>query len=394
MKILIINSVCGRQSTGKIVSDIQGYLLENGHECVIAYGEKNSKKTEGNYKIGHEYDRYIHGIMSRITDKHGLYSSHPTKNLIDFIEQYNPDIVHLHNVHGYYVNVKMLAEYLIKTKRKVIWTLHDCWTFTGHCAYFGHAHCSKWKSQCEECPQKKEYPRSLLMDNSKYNFNLKKELFTKLDVTFVTPSQWLADLLKESFLKEKEVVVIPNGIDKNIFKPSGSDILTKYKIPYQRYILGVASIWDERKGLKDFIRLSGLLPQDEGIVLVGLSKEQIQSLPANIIGIQHTDNQKDLAALYSSAQYFFIPSYEDNFPTVILESLSCGTPVISYRTGGCCEAITPDCGFIVDQGDVEAVSSIIKNEMVPKTNACVAASKEYSIEVFTAKYLDLYNKEL
>ena len=265
--------------------------------------------------------------------KTGFASKHATKKLLKFLDKINPDIVHLHNIHGYYLNIELLFNYLKEKQIRVIWTLHDCWSFTGQCAFFDYVGCDKWQTECKNCPMLSEYPKSFV-DSSKWNYQKKKELFTGLNITLVTPSKWLASLVKNSYLKVYDVKVINNGIDLNVFKPTPSNFREKYCLKDKKMILGVAGVWDRRKGLNDFIELSKLLDDNYVIVLVGLNDKQLDLLPHNIIGIKRTENQQELAGLYTTADVFFNPTYEDNYPTVNLESLACGTPVITYDTGG------------------------------------------------------------
>jgi glycosyltransferase involved in cell wall biosynthesis len=280
----------------------------------------------------------------------------------------NPDIIHLHNIHGYYLNYKVLFKYLKNEySGKIYWTFHDCWPFTGHCPYFTAVNCNKWKTQCYKCPNKKKYPTSLVFDNSKNNYLEKKELFTGLNnLTIITPSDWLNNLVKQSFLKDYEVITINNTIDTNIFKPTKDEnILNRYNIPdNKKILLGVASVWEQRKGLEDFIKLSKKISNDYIIVLVGLTKKQIKKLKQyfNISGIERTENQIDLAKLYTVADYFLNLTYEDNYPTVNLEAMACGTKVISYDTGGCREQIKENNGIIVSVGDLDKVLEVIKKE--------------------------------
>lgn len=334
MKILQIN-IFATLSTGRIAVDLYKTLVENGNEGCIAFARGSIEKDVPNIKIGSELDVKLHGIATRITDKTGFYSTKPTKKLIEQIKQYNPDIIHLHNIHGYYINIELLFDFLKDYNKPVIWTLHDCWAFTGHCAYFDLANCNKWKSHCEKCPQKKEYPKSLFLDNSYWNFNKKRELFCGVkNMTLVTPSKWLSELVKFSFLKEYPIEVINNGIDLSVFKPTESNIRKHYNLEDKFIILGVAGVWDKRKGLSDFIELSKNLDDRFRIVVVGVTEKQRQRLPKNMVGILRTHNVKELAQLYSAADVFVNPTYEDNFPTTNLEALACGTPVITYNTGG------------------------------------------------------------
>lgn len=338
MKILFINSVCNG-STGHIVQDLAKDYINNGDECVIAYGRGNPPKNIPSYKIGNKISIYSHVLFTRITDKHGFGSKHSTKKFISWIENYNPDLIWLHNIHGYYLNIKVLFNYLKKSGKKVNWTLHDCWSFTGHCAYFDYAKCYKWKNHCYNCNSKKDYP-SALISNCRSNFNNKKQIFNLLDekqLTIITPSIWLANLVKESFLKKYQVEVINNKIDLDIFKPTPSDIKDKYGITNKKVILGVASVWDRRKGLEDFIQLSNLLDNEYIIVLIGLNDKQLKMIPSRIMGFKRTESQKELVNWYSCASCFFIPTKEDNYPTVLLEAKACGCTTYSYDTGGCRE---------------------------------------------------------
>lgn len=342
MKILMINSVCGIRSTGRICTDIADELTKQGHQVKIAYGRETVPEKYQKYavRIGTDLSVKADALTTRILDNAGFNSKVATKKFLDWVREYDPDVIHLHNIHGYYINLPMLFEYLAKANKKVIWTLHDCWSFTGHCAYFTYAKCDRWKKGCHDCPCKKEYPASLKRDRSELNWKQKRKMFTSVkDMTIVTPSKWLAELVKQSYLKKYPVVVINNGIDTNIFKPTPSDFRKKYGLGEKKIILGVASVWDRRKGLKDFVKLSELIDESYAIVLVGLSEEQIKQMPRNIICISRTNSQQELAEIYTAADVLFNPTYEDNYPTVNLEAQACGTPVITYDTGGSPESV-------------------------------------------------------
>ncbi len=342
MKILMINSVCGIGSTGRICTDLADALLQNGHEVKIAYGRGNVPDKYAKYaiRIGNELDVRMHALTSRLFDNTGFGSKRVTEHFIEWVKDYNPDVIHLHNIHGYYINIEVLFNYLAKANKRVIWTLHDCWPFTGHCVYFSAVKCDKWKSGCRNCQQKREYPSSIMLDRSSLNWKSKKALFTSVkDLTLITPSEWLAGLVRTSFLGKYPVVVINNGIDTNVFKPTPSDFRQKYGLQNKRVLLGVSNQWTERKGFNDFIKLASMIDDDYRIVLVGLSQKQINILPSNIIGITRTQNTKELAEIYTAADVFFNPTYEDNYPTVNLEAQACGTPVITYFTGGSPESV-------------------------------------------------------
>lgn len=366
-KYIQINTVCNG-STGKIMGDIQRKANKDGYDTLSIYGRRKGFKDLRCIKVGGFFSFWYHVVISTIFDIQGHGSYFKTKKIVKMLRDENPDIIHLHNIHGYYLNYKVLFKYLKNEySGKIYWTFHDCWPFTGHCPYFTAVNCNKWKTQCYKCPNKKKYPTSLVFDNSKNNYLEKKELFTGLNnLTIITPSDWLNNLVKQSFLKDYEVITINNTIDTNIFKPTKDEnILNRYNIPdNKKILLGVASVWEQRKGLEDFIKLSKKISNDYIIVLVGLTKKQIKKLKQyfNISGIERTENQIDLAKLYTVADYFLNLTYEDNYPTVNLEAMACGTKVISYDTGGCREQIKENNGIIVSVGDLDKVLEVIKKE--------------------------------
>ena len=382
MKVMQINSVCGIGSTGRIATDIHNILMDQGHESYIAYGRDLPKNCENVIRIGTEIDNYTHVAKTRLFDKHGFGSIKATKEFINKVKDIDPDIIHLHNIHGYYINIEILFDYLKEANKPVVWTLHDCWSFTGHCAYFDYVGCDKWKTGCYSCPEKKAYPSSLIFDNSKNNYINKKEIFTGVkNLTIVTPSQWLANLVQESFLNEYPVKVINNGIDLNVFKPIESRFREKYNLQDNFIILGVASTWNRRKGLKYFEEMSEVLEKDERIVLVGLSEKQLKELPNSIIGISRTNNVEELVEIYSSADVFVNPTLEDNFPTTNLEALACGTPVITFDTGGSPECVDTNTGIVVEEKSanklIEDIRNIKSNLKSSYSNHCIMKAKSH-----------------
>lgn len=338
LRILFINSVCNG-STGTICKNLYKAAVEDGHECCIAYGRGETPKGYNTIKIGNKLDFYLHVLKARLFDASGFGSKRATKEFIKKIDEFKPDIIHLHNIHGYYVNIEILFKYLKEHPEiKKVWTLHDCWAFTGHCPHFEYEKCEQWKNECEKCIRIKEYPKSLI-DRCNNNYKIKKMLFTNVEnLVLVSPSRWLEKLIKKSYLMDYPVEVINNGIDTNIFKYTKSDIKEKYNIKSKKIILGVASVWDKKKGLDTFIELSKKLDDDYQIVLIGLNKKQIKKLPNNVIGIDRTENVQELVKWYSAANVFFNPTLEDNYPTVNLEAIACGTPVITFDTGGSSES--------------------------------------------------------
>lgn len=394
VKILQINSVCGIGSTGRIATDIHQTLKEQGHESIIAYGRGIPMNCESSIRIGSKYDNYAHVALTRIYDKHGFGSTKATEIFIEKIEEFRPDIIHLHNIHGYYINIKLLFDYLKKADKSVVWTLHDCWAFTGHCSHFDFIQCSKWKLGCNHCPQKNNYPSSLFIDNSKGNYKVKKEIFTGIkNMTIITPSTWLANLVKDSFLNEYPVKVINNGIDLEIFSNMNSDFRERHKLKNKFIILGVANIWEEKKGFNHFLELSNNIKGNEIIVLIGLTEAQKRICPENIIGITRTNNIKELAEIYSAADVFVNPTLEDTFPTTNLEALACGTPVITFDTGGSVESIDGSCGIVVEKGNVMELNNAIKLFRDNKyfLDNCLNRSKKYDKREKYNEYLDMYN---
>lgn len=363
----MVNSVCGIRSTGRICTDLALALETEGHEVKIAYGREHVPEQYKKYavRIGSDLDVNLHGVKARLFDADGLGSKSATKRFIEWVAEYDPDIIHLHNLHGYYINVPLLFEYITNHNKKVIWTFHDMWPFTGHSGTCDMHNCEKWKTGCESCPAYKEYPSSF-KDASSRNYHWKKALFTRVkDMTIVTPSRWLAGLVQRSFLKNGKIEVIPNGIDIKQFRPLKNDFKDFYGIQNKILLMGCATWWGESKGLNDFYTLSEKLDDRFKIVLVGLDKKQIRELPDKILGIERTNSVKELSQIYSAADVFLNLTYADNFPTVNLEALSCGTPVITYKTGGSAECLDGKNGRCFEKGDLNAVVHFLENEYSP-----------------------------
>ena len=365
MKVLFVNSVCGIGSTGKICVDLARELEAQGHECKIAHGRDGfvpEAYRKYAVRIGSDLDVKIHGVRSRILDDHGLGSVKATAAFLKWAEEYRPDLLWLHNLHGYYLNYRMLFDWIKKhPEMEVKWTLHDCWAFTGHCAYFTMAKCERWKDHCGNCPQKDSYPATLFRDNSCRNFDIKRASFTGVkNMTLITPSNWLADLVRQSFLGCYPVEVHYNRIDREIFKPTPGTFRAEHGFENKKIILGVASVWDARKGLKDFVELAGMLDENFVIVLVGLTPQQCENLPENVLGIQRTNNVVELAHLYTTADIFVNFSQEETFGMTTVEALYCGTNAVVYK-GTACEEIVDQYGGIAVEPNVAAVYEIVKN---------------------------------
>ena len=322
-------------------------LLGQGVDSYCFWGRHHETIDDHMWRFATDAGVCWHGAMTRLHDRMGFYSRRDTARLLARLDEINPDVVHLHNLHGYYVNIEMLFGWLASHRCQVRWTLHDCWALTGHCAHFTYVKCAQWKSHCaysEPCPQLNTYPNTISKANCARNYEDKRRIFTSVPperMTLITPSQWLADLVGESFLKGYPVEVRHNIIDTSVFKPTPSDFRERYGIGERFMVLGVASPWTERKGLDDFVRLAGELDSEKyAIVLVGLSEKQIKHLPEGVIGLTRTDSPQELAGIYTTADVIFNPTVEDNYPTVNLEAEACGTPVVTYDVGGCRETIT------------------------------------------------------
>lgn len=394
--IVFINSV-GYGSTGKIVKSLIDVCVDNGDSAYVCLpkGRHNKKNEKNIILFGNRFSEDSHIILSRLTGKTGVYSYFATKRLVRKLKIIKPDVLHLHNLHNSFINLSVLFDYIKQNNTKVVWTLHDCWAFTGHCPHFTMAKCDKWETGCYKCPQYREYPQSLF-DNSKKMYRLKKKWFTGIqNLTIVTPSEWLADLVKRSFLKDYPVQVINNGIDLSVFKPTESNFRERYDIPAEKYILlGVAFGWGARKGLDVFIELSKRLPDNYQIVLVGTNDKTDKQLPKNIVSIHRTQNQTELAEIYTAADLFVNPTREENYPTVNMESLACGTPVLTFRTGGSPEIIDGTCGSVVDCDDIDGLESEIKRiyeENPYSKDACLTRAKAFDMNERFQEYIKLYN---
>lgn len=401
-KILQITVEGNTGSTGRIAEEIGILAIQKGWKSFIAYGRFPRPSKSCLIRIGSDWNVFLHGLGTRLFDRHCLGSKTATKKLIRQIEDIKPDIIHLHHLHGYYINIEILFDFLAKASIPVVWTFHDCWSITGHCAHFDFVGCNKWKTECNHCPQRNEYPASLFIDRSTKNYYLKKELFTSVKKMVIVPvSNWLENIVHSSFMTDIPVQTIHNGIDTANFKPqiNRQETKEKYRISNKFIILGVASPWSKRKGLDDFLVLSKHLNDDVVIVLVGLSNFQIKKLPSNIIGLPKTENRQQLIDLYCAADLFINPTWEDNFPTTNIESLSCGTPIITYRTGGSVEAVSPETGFIVEKGDLTNLKEIINSVKKRGKKSFSTACRKRAVDHFSkndrfAEYFQLYEKML
>lgn len=397
MKVLQISTVCGSGSVGRITADIYHTLKKQGEECLIAYGRRSAPQDVDAFCFGSPVSMGMHVLSTFFKGEHGFASASATRRLIRKIEEWDPDVIQLHNIHGFVLQVELLFSYLKKAGKPVVWTLHDCWSYTGHCAFYDYHGCSSWQDGCLHCTEyQKTYPYALFKNNTVRNYQRKKEAFTGVpNLTVVTPSYWLAEEVKRSYLKEYPIKVIPNGVDQTIFCPRKETLREQWHLEGKFVILGVANVWERRKGLPYFCQLAEQLPESMKIVLIGLDKKQIRSLPSQIIGIERTESAAELAAYYSMADVFVNATLEDNFPTTNLEALSCGTPVITFATGGSPESLDDSCGRIVKKGDQDALMQAILEEAAhpKKQEDCLTRAAQYEkngrFQEYTAFYRSL-----
>ena len=394
MKIVQINSTCGAGSTGKICVSVSDLLSREGIENYVLYTLENSSHPKA---IKYSTDLYAksQALRSRILGNNGFNSKRATAKLIKLLEDIEPDGVHIHNIHSHDCDLRVLFEYLRKKKIKIWWTFHDCWSFTAYCHYFTLSGCDKWQSGCRECPRRKEY--SWFADRSERIYSLKKELSEGLDLTIVTPSQWLCDLVKKSFFADYPVKVINNGIDLSVFKPTESDIGNVLGVGDKKLLLGVAFGWDRRKGIDVFVELARRLDDSYAIVLVGTDEKVEKLLPKNIIAIRRTKNQEELAKLYTAADLFVNPTREENYPTVNMEAIACGTPVLTFRTGGSTEIIGELTGASVPADDLDALEReiirICETKPYSKEN-CVKQAEGFDMALRFREYVEMYKESL
>ncbi len=401
MKIVEINAF-DHGSTGNIMLNIAKVARKKGHEAVTfstipfdVKGIAEKKKIDGHYYYGSYYTNFIHYCLAQLTDANGFFSVFPTLSLVNKIKKFGPDIIHLHNLHEFCISLPILFRYIKKNNINVIWTFHDCWAFTGHCMYFDNPYCTKWQNGCENCPRGKILPRSRV-SNSKNIWQKKLKIFSDIEnFTVVTPSNWLSGLVEQSFFKNYPIKVINNGINLDIFKPTESDFRKKYNCEDKYILLGVAFGWEKRKGLDVFIELSKRLDDKFQIVLVGTNEKTDELLPENIISIHKTQNQKELAEIYSAADLFVNPTREENYPTVNMESIACGTPVLTFETGGSPEIPNETCGSVVQKDDINALyNEIIRiyKEKPFSREACLKRAESFDMNIKFEEYVDLFEE--
>ena len=395
-KLLQINPVIKENtSTGKIMRTLGELAQAAGWESYVAYSRARDGVPPHSSRlvpVGNKADLLLHWVATRLFDAHGLASRLATRRFVARLRELNPDVIHIHNIHGYFLNYKILSLALAQMGKPVVWTVHDCWLYTGHCYHYASAGCERWKTGCHHCPQKKAFPASWLLDRSRRNWKDKKKAFCSIPgLTLVTVSRWMKGEIAQSFLGGVRCEVIHNGIDLDTFRPSPS---AETALAYGTYYLAVASIWLPEKGLQDLEKLSSVLDADERLVVVG-KRPSGHRFPRNVVCLERTADAAALAALYTEAVALVNPTWQDNYPTVNMEAIACGTPVVSYRTGGSPESITPRTGRVVEQGDVEGLAEALHAIRRQGKEHFSEACRSYALAHFRAQdrfndYIQLY----
>lgn len=394
MKVVQINAVYERGSTGTICKNISILLNSMSIENYVLYSNGNSYSENG---IKYTYNFYIkiQALLSRILGNYGFNSKIATYKLIKNLKMINPNIIHIHNIHSHNLDLKVFFNYLSTCDSKIVWTFHDCWAFTGYCTYYDLYNCDKWRKNCSNCPQYRTY--SWFYDKSKANYYKKKELFDNCRFEITTPSMWLKEQVLDSFLKDKNVTVINNAIDLEVFYPRKTSFKEQYGISEKRVLLGVAFDWGFRKGLDVFIELAKTLDSKYQIVLVGTNEGIDKDLPRNIISIHRTKSQQELAEIYSAADIFLNPTRDEVFGLVNIEALACGTPVIMFDSGGSPECIDETCGRVIEKNNIPEMISAIE-ELSNKKNilyeSCIKRASNFDKNIIYPKYVELYYEVL
>lgn len=391
MKVLFVNLVYGVGSTGKIIADIADLLRKGGSDVRILYGAGADSSDADARRTAGRLEYYAHNALSRLTDHAGLYSRAATRRMIREIKTFQPDLIHLHTLHGFYVNYEMLFRFLKGSGIPVVWTLHDCWPFTGHCTHFSQIKCTQWQTECQDCRLLRRYPHCYGKGDVRRNFLRKKDAFTGVkNLVITTPSQWLAGQVSRSFLRNYPRTVIPNGIDRTIFRPQASDLREKYHLERKKIILGVASTWSAQKGLPDLLALADRLCADYQVVLIGLTSKQLSHIPPNVLALPRTADQTELAQWYTTANVFANPTYEETFGLTTVEAQACGTPVVVYETDGCPETLVSEDSVLVAQGNLDGLECAVRDIIRRGTRVAPFKTERFDKNCTYREYIRLY----
>ncbi len=385
-------------SHGRLMDDLRRASEAAGFETMLAVG-RGADGHDRAVPIGTRRDVRLHGLLTRAFDAHGRGSRRATEAFVDALRLFRPDLLHMHNLHGYYLHIETLFRYIRESRVPTVWTLHDAWALTGHCSHYMRVGCDRWRTCCHGCPQKREYPASLWLDASRRNYQVKRSAYQhQPNLTVVSPAQWLFDALEASILRDARRVLIPNGIDLSLFSPARDETMrARYGVaPGQAMLLAVAAPFDERKGFSDALRIAESVGGRVRLVMVGLTDRQLRGLPAHVTGIRRTDGPEALVALYGEADCLVNPTYEDTYPTVNMEAIACGTPVAAYRVGGCADQIDGTVGAAVTPGDFRALADAAMTLARAKprvTAACRARAEQYFDRRHAiASYIALYRE--
>lgn len=391
MRVLFVNLVYGVGSTGKIIADIADLLRKGGSDVRILYGAGADSSDADARRTAGSLEYYAHNALSRLTDHAGLYSRAATRRMIREIKTFQPDLIHLHTLHGFYVNYEMLFRFLKGSGIPVVWTLHDCWPFTGHRTHFSQIKCTQWQTECQDCRLLRRYPHCYGKGDVRRNFRRKKDAFTGVkNPVITTPSQWLASQVALSFLRDYPRMVIPNGIDRTVFRPQASDLWKSYRLEDKKIVLGVASTWSAQKGLPGLLALADRLGADYQVVLIGLTAQQLPHVPPNVLGLPRTANQTELAQWYTVADVFVNPTYEDTFPTVDMEAQSCGAPAAVYETDGCPETLVTGNSVPTAQGDLDGLEHAVRDVVRRGVRVAPCETERFDKEWTYGEYIRLY----
>lgn len=401
MIVLQINIESNYGSTGRIVEGIGRLAQSQGIETHVAYSRGANPSRLNTHHIGNKLSQGLHLVRTRVFGDHLKGSGFSTKQLIKLIEKLDPNIVHIHQVHGYYLHVPILFKYLRKSDRKIVWTLHDCWSYTGHCSYYTKIGCQKWLKECHNCPQFSGYPKSYFFDRSKEEFNLKKELFASMqNLHLVAISDWLKEEVSKSILAELPISVIKNGVDLEIFKPiKFNKELEKKKrgITSKNVVIATGTTWNSSKGLEDYKKLGAKLPNNTTLLLVGIPTYLQVGFPNSTICIERTESKEELSLLYNIADVVLSLSYQESFGLTIPEGLACGTPGVAYRNTALKEHISEHTGKLVMTGNIQeasqAIAEVIEVGKSAMSEACISfCHKNYNLKNNYQNYLSLYSQ--
>ena len=394
MRVLLIDVVCKYGSTGKIVYDVYNDVNARGDEAAICYGRGPKIKEKNIYKFGLNFETFLHAFLTRFTGYTGCFSYFSTRRLIRFIKKFKPDVVHIHELHAYFVNVKQLLNYLKKANIKVVHTLHCTFSYTGKCGH--HFECEKWKECCGKCPRLKEYVSTMFFDHTKKMFLDKKKAFTGFNnMTITCPSNWLANLAKQSFLGQYPIKVIPNGINTSVFSLKDTTALKeKLTIKNEKVVLAVApNLMSPLKGGNWVLKLAEKMKSEPvKFIMVGVDNIDFEH-GENVMVFKRTNNQDELADFYSLADVFVICSERENFPTTCLEAQCCGAPILGFDVGGVKETSAFDGNRFVEYGDIDGLENVLKEMLakkIDKNSLSNHAVSIYSEKAMSNSYYEIY----